>query len=59
MASKTVRAAERATRGKGISREATANLRQWPAIPQDAKDVLLTMTPGNYIGIAAQLAKAI
>ena len=29
------------------------------AIPQDAKDVLLTMTPGNYIGIAAQLAKAI
>ena len=47
------------TRGKGISKEALQEFVNGLAIPQDAKDVLLTMTPGNYIGIAAQLAKAI
>lgn len=47
------------TRGKGISKEALQTFVNGLAIPQDAKDVLLTMTPGNYIGIAAQLAKAI
>ena len=47
------------TRGKGISKEALQEFVNGLAIPQDAKEVLLTMTPGNYIGIAAQLAKAI
>ncbi|MDN2716733.1 adenylosuccinate lyase [Janthinobacterium sp. SUN120] len=47
------------TRGKGISKEALQTFVNGLAIPQDAKDVLLTMTPANYIGIAAQLAKAI
>lgn len=47
------------TRGKGISKEALQTFVNGLAIPQDAKNVLLTMTPANYIGIAAQLAKAI
>ena len=47
------------TRGKGISKEALQTFVNGLAIPQEAKDVLLTMTPANYIGIAAQLAKAI
>ena len=47
------------TRGKGISKEALQTFVNGLAIPQDAKEVLLTMTPANYIGIAAQLAKAI
>ncbi|MBG6220894.1 MULTISPECIES: adenylosuccinate lyase [unclassified Janthinobacterium] len=47
------------TRGKGISKEALQTFVNGLAIPQDAKQVLLSMTPANYIGIAAQLAKAI
>jgi adenylosuccinate lyase len=29
------------------------------AVPQEAKDLLLAMTPANYIGIAAKLAAEI
>ena len=29
------------------------------AIPQEAKDLLLAMTPSNYVGIAEKLAKAV
>lgn len=47
------------TRGKGITREALQEFIGKLAVPQDAKDVLLAMTPANYIGLAAQLAKAI
>ena len=47
------------TRGKGITKEALQEFIGKLAIPQDAKDLLLAMTPANYIGIAAQLAKAI
>ncbi|MFZ6771961.1 adenylosuccinate lyase [Undibacterium sp. SXout7W] len=47
------------TRGKGISKEALREFVEGLAIPQEAKDVLLAMTPANYIGIAAKLAKAI
>ncbi|MBY0239019.1 MAG: adenylosuccinate lyase [Burkholderiaceae bacterium] len=47
------------TRGKGISKEALQVFINGLAIPQEAKDVLLQMTPANYIGIADQLAKAI
>ncbi|NHZ90706.1 adenylosuccinate lyase [Massilia sp. CCM 8733] len=47
------------TRGKGISKDALREFVLTLAIPQDAKDLLLAMTPANYIGIAAKLAKAI
>jgi adenylosuccinate lyase len=47
------------TRGKGITRDALQEFIGKLAIPQDAKDLLLAMTPANYIGLAAQLAKAI
>jgi adenylosuccinate lyase len=47
------------TRGKGITREALREFIGTLAIPQEAKDLLLQMTPANYIGVAAQLAAAI
>ncbi len=47
------------TRGKGISREALREFITGLAIPQHAKDHLLAMTPANYIGYAAQLARAV
>ncbi len=47
------------TRGKGITREALQEFVGKLAIPQEAKDLLLAMTPASYTGIAAQLAKAI
>ncbi len=47
------------TRGKGISKEALREFIAKLAIPQDAKDLLLAMTPANYIGIAAKLAREI
>ncbi|GAB3471273.1 adenylosuccinate lyase [Massilia terrae] len=47
------------TRGKGITREALREFIGTLAIPQDAKDLLLQMTPANYTGLAAQLAAAI
>lgn len=47
------------TRGKGISQAALQEFIQGLAIPQDAKDRLMAMTPATYIGLAAQLAKDI
>jgi adenylosuccinate lyase len=47
------------TRGKGISKDALREFINGLAIPQQAKDQLLAMTPMNYTGIAEQLAKAI
>lgn len=47
------------TRGKGISREALRDFIAGLAIPQSAKDRLLAMTPANYIGLAAELARKI
>lgn len=47
------------TRGKGITREALQEFIGKLAMPQEAKDLLLAMTPANYTGLAAQLAKAI
>ena len=47
------------TRGKGISKEALRDFIDGLAIPQQAKDRLLAMTPANYIGIAAELARKI
>jgi len=47
------------TRGKGITREALQEFIGGLAVPQEAKELMLAMTPANYIGLAAQLAKAI
>jgi adenylosuccinate lyase len=47
------------TRGKGISKDALRDFINGLAIPQDAKDHLLAMTPDNYIGAAIALAKNI
>ena len=47
------------TRGKGISKDALREFINTLAVPQEAKDLLLQMTPANYIGIAAQLAAAV
>jgi len=47
------------TRGKGISKEALRDFINGLAIPQEAKDHLLAMTPANYIGIATELARRI
>jgi adenylosuccinate lyase len=47
------------TRGKGISREGLRRFIDSLAIPQEAKDRLLAMTPANYIGHAAELARKI
>jgi len=47
------------TRGKGISKDALRDFIVGLAIPQDAKDLLLAMTPSNYIGVAEKLARAI
>ncbi|WP_323139814.1 adenylosuccinate lyase [Massilia phyllosphaerae] len=47
------------TRGKGITREALQEFINGLALPQEAKELMLGMTPANYIGLAAQLAKAI
>lgn len=47
------------TRGKGISKAALREFVLQLAIPQEAKDLLLNMTPASYTGIAVKLAKAI
>ncbi|HEY0844811.1 MAG TPA: adenylosuccinate lyase [Noviherbaspirillum sp.] len=47
------------TRGKGISKDALRDFINGLAIPQTAKDQLLAMTPANYIGHAAKLARQI
>ena len=47
------------TRGKGISKDGLHVFIATLAIPQDAKDHLLAMTPANYLGDAAQLARKI
>ena len=47
------------TRGKGISKDALREFILTLAIPQDAKNLLLAMTPANYTGIAAELASQI
>jgi adenylosuccinate lyase len=47
------------TRGKGISRDALQAFVQTLAIPQQAKEQLLAMTPASYTGIAERLAREI
>ena len=47
------------TRGKGITREALQEFIQTLAIPEAEKARLMQMTPANYVGIAAKLARAV
>ncbi len=47
------------TRGKGISKDALQVFITGLAIPQEAKDLLLAMTPASYVGLAEKLAKDI
>jgi adenylosuccinate lyase len=47
------------TRGKGITREALQQFIGTLAIPEDAKALLLAMTPASYTGKAVELAKRI
>jgi adenylosuccinate lyase len=47
------------TRGKGITREALQTFVRGLAIPEEAKQRLLVMTPSSYIGKAAELAARI
>jgi len=47
------------TRGKGISKDALQDFIGKLAIPQEAKELLLAMTPASYVGLAEKLAKDI
>ena len=47
------------TRGKGISREGLQDFIRTLDIPAAEKERLMQMTPANYIGIAAELARKI
>ncbi|MGI4984820.1 MAG: adenylosuccinate lyase [Janthinobacterium lividum] len=47
------------TRGKGITREALQQFVAGLAIPDDARQQLMAMTPANYIGLAAVLARRV
>jgi adenylosuccinate lyase len=47
------------TRGKGISKDALQEFITKLAIPQEAKDLLLAMTPASYVGLAEKLANDI
>lgn len=47
------------TRGKGITREGLQSFIQGLAIPESEKTRLMAMTPANYVGIAAQLARQV
>jgi adenylosuccinate lyase len=47
------------TRGKGIEKAALHDFIKALAIPEAEKQRLLRMTPSNYIGAAAKLARAI
>ena len=47
------------TRGKGINQDGLREFIAGLDLPTEAKDRLLAMTPRSYIGLAAQLAKAV
>jgi adenylosuccinate lyase len=47
------------TRGKGITREAMQGFIRGLAIPEEAKQGLLAMTPASYVGLAEKLARDI
>ena len=45
------------TRGKGITQDALQEFIRSLAIPADAREALLALTPASYIGKAAELAR--
>jgi adenylosuccinate lyase len=45
------------TRGKGITRDALQEFIRSLAIPADAREALLALTPASYVGKAAELAR--
>lgn len=45
------------TRGKGITRAALVQFIEGLALPEAEKERLLAMTPSNYVGLAARLAR--
>ena len=47
------------TRGHGITRESMREFIRGLELPADAKQRLLDLTPGNYIGLAESLAKEV
>jgi adenylosuccinate lyase len=47
------------TRGKSVTAQALHGLIQGLDIPQADKDRLLAMTPGSYVGKAAELARRV
>jgi adenylosuccinate lyase len=47
------------TRGQGITRESMRSFIESLALPEDAKERLLALTPATYTGLAARLAGAI
>jgi adenylosuccinate lyase len=47
------------TRGQGITAESMKAFVESLDLPEDAKQGLRTLTPGGYVGLAADLAKAI
>ena len=47
------------TRGKGITEEGLREFIQGLALPEEPKARLLAMTPRSYIGLAAELARAV
>jgi len=47
------------TRGKGIDAASLKTFIEGLEIPQEAKDALVKLTPGSYIGNAAEQAKSI
>jgi adenylosuccinate lyase len=44
------------TRGKAITKETMQQFIEQLAIPADAKKLLLSLTPSNYLGKAVELA---
>jgi adenylosuccinate lyase len=46
-------------RGKGITREAIQSFIATLEIPEAEKQRLMAMTPGSYVGLAAQLARRV
>jgi adenylosuccinate lyase len=47
------------TRGQGITRESMRGFIQSLALPEDAKQRLLALTPASYVGLAEELANQI
>ena len=50
---------KRLTRGQGITRDSLQTFVNGLALPDDAKQRLLALTPATYIGLAPQLARGI